>query len=448
MLAERIPRREFTKRATAAGLGLTSLSGLLAACGSGDGGASTAASGGTKIPARASGHIDLLGWDANAPTAAGDALKARRLAWLKANPGATLGFQTGPIDGYTAVVTTRSRARKLADVIEMLGERYYEAAFPALLPLSKEMFPDLKDKLSLWESTTMSADDPDRLAGVPIGGSGSLWYYNKALFEKAGLDPDKTPETWEELSDMVAQIKGAGIQPVTLSGDYIGALNLWYPHLAQFFPTNADVAAFRRGEIPLTDERFVNSLEPLVQANKDGWFPDDFLGKKASDMEADFASGKAALISGLVGGLANWPVWDRKLGKDAYGVFPAPLMPKAEEKVFFWFPDFMYSINKDTQNLPAALSFVNFLASREGLTYGLKLGGAMPNRSDIDVGAVTGSKGAAAIAEIVKTMPLVDVPVSFLEPAATEGMFKTTGPTIKSGDISGFLSTLQQQNQT
>ena len=446
MLDERIPRREFTKRAAVAGIGVSGLSSLLAACGGGASG-NGAPAGTATIPAKATGGIELLGWDANAPTAAGDALRARRLAWLKANPGATLEFQTGPVDGFTAVVTTRSRARKLADVIEMLGDRYYEAAFPALKPLSRDMFPKLKDSLSLWESTTFDAEDPERLAGVPIGGSGSVWYYNKALFEKAGLDPDTTPETWAELSDMVDRLKAAGIQPVTLSGDYIGALNLWYPHAAQFFPTSSDVLAFRRGEIPLTDERFVHSLEPLVQAKRDGWFPKGFLSKKASDMEADFASGKAAMVCGLVGGLANWPVWDRKLGKDAYGTFAAPLMPKASERVFFWFPDFMYSINKDSDNLPAALSFVNFLASREGLTIGLKLGGAMPNRTDIDVAAVTGSQGAAAIAELVRTLPLVDVPMSFLEPAATEGMFKTTGPAIESGDIDGFLSALQQQNQ-
>jgi ABC-type glycerol-3-phosphate transport system substrate-binding protein len=445
----RIPRREFAKRATAAGLGLTGLSSFLAACGGGSGSSATSgASASVSIPTRASGHIDLLGWDANASTAAGDALKARRAAWLKANPGASLTFQPGPVDNYTAVVTTRSRARKLADVVEMLGERYFESAFPALKPLSRDMFPDLKDTLSLWDSTTISADDPDRHAGVPIGASGSVWYYNKALFQKAGLDPEKVPTTWAELTDMVNQIKAAGITPVALSGDYIGALNLWYPHLVQFFPTPADVTAFRTGAIPLTDERFVHSLEPLVQANKDGWWSKDFLGKTATDMEADFANGKAALVCGLVGGLVNWPVWDKKLGKDAYGVFAGPTMPKAEKQVFFWYPDFMYSINKDTDNLPAAMAFVNYLASKESLTLGLKLGGAMPNRTDIDVAAVSGSKGAAEIARLAKTLPLVDVPTSFLEPAATDTMFKTTGPAIKNGDIGGFLSRLQQQNKT
>lgn len=444
---ERIPRREFAQRATVAGLGLSGIASLLAACGSGDGGG--AASGGTSsvaVPAHANGHIDLLAGDAGAPTPGGATLKARKAAWLKENPGASLGFQPAPAD-INAVITTRSRAGKLADVMVLLGERYNEAVFPALEPLTREMFPELKDTLSLWDSTTFDANDLDRHAGVPIGGSGAVWYYNKALFEQAGLDPEKTPTTWAELTDMVDRLKAADIMPVAFAGDAGSALNLWFPHLVQFFPTLDDLTAFRKGEIPLTDERFVHSLEPLVQANKDGWWRKDFLGKALSDMEADFAKGKAAMISGLIGGAANWPVWDKSLGKDAYGVFPAPVMPAAERQIFWWYPDLMYSINKDSRNLPAALSFVNFAASKEGLTLGLTFGGAMPNRADIDVAAVTRSDGAAKIARLSKTLPLVDVPAAYLAPAATDTMFKTIGPTIANGDIAGFLSTLAEQNK-
>lgn len=441
-----IARREFAKRAAVAGFGLTAFPTVLAACDSGDDDSTESASG--DVPSGpVKGQIELLGGSAGAATAAGAALDARRAAWLKANPGASVTFQTAPPNDVSAVIITRSRAGKLADVMELLAERYSESVFPALKPLTREMFPELKDTLSLWDSTTMSADDLGQHAGVPIGGSGAVWYYNKALFEKAGLDPDKTPETWAELTDMVEQIKAAGITPVAFAGDPAATANLWYPHLVQFLPTPADLTAFRRKEIPLTDERFVRSLEPIVQANKDGWWRNDWLGKTAVEEEAEFAKGNAALVPGQIGGFVNWPVWDKRLGKDAYGLFPAPLMPGAEEQAFWWYPDVMFSVNKDTDNLPAALSFVNFLGSKEGLTLGLKLGGAMPNRDDIDVAAVTKSQGAAGIARLARTLPLVDTPMAYLEPLATTTQFKLLGQTIANGDIKGFLSKLQEQNK-
>lgn len=443
-----IPRREFAMRAAAAGLGLSGLSGVLAACGgSGGGGGGTAGAATMTVPARATGHVDVLAWDANTQTPVWDSLKARRLAWLKANPGASLTFEPAPFDSFTAIVTTRSRAHKLADVVELLGERYQESVFPALLPLSRDMFPDLKDSLSLWDTTTISAEDLDRHFGVPIGASGAVWYYNKRLFERAGLDPDAVPTTWAELGDIVSRLKAAGIRPVAFAGDAISALNLWAPHLVQFFPTPNDLTAFRKGEVPLTDERFVHSLEPLVQAAKDGWWREDFVGKTTPDMEAEFAQGKAALICGPVSAFANFTVWDEKLGKDAYGVFAAPVLPKAEQQILCWYPNVTFCVNKDAKNLPAALSFVNFLASKQAQEVDLKLQGTMPNRTDIDVEAVSGSLGAAEIARLARTLPLVDAPAAYLAPAATNSMFKSLGPTIANGDIDGFLSTLQQQNK-
>lgn len=446
----RIPRREFAKRAAITGLGVSGLSSLLAACGGSSsgssGGSGTAAS--TAIPAKATGSIDVLSWDyANPEAPATVALKARRLAWLKANPGASLMFEPAPFDSYTAVVTTRSRAGKLSDVLEILAEEAQSALFPALKPLTRQMFPDLADTLSLWDSTTMSAQRPGDHAGVPIGATGGVWYYNKAMLQKAGLPAEVAPTTWAELTDIVAKLKAAGMTPVAFAGDAIATSNMWSAHAVQFLPTTTDLNDFREGRIAIDDARFADSLQPLVQAAKDGWWNGDFVGKTLQDMEAEFAQGRAAMVCGLVGGAANWPVWDRRLGKDGYGLFAAPTMPKATRQIFWWAPDIMYGINKDAANLPAALSFVDFLASKEGQTIGLALGGALPNRTDVDVAAVTRSKGAVEIGRLAQQLPTVDTALAYLKPAATTAMFSTLGATIKSGDVSGFLSTLAQQNK-
>src|SRR5215831_11685359 len=38
-----------------------------------------------------------------------------------------------------------------------------------------------------------------------------IWYYNKKLFEQAGLDPEKPPKTWDDLLNACEQLKAKGI---------------------------------------------------------------------------------------------------------------------------------------------------------------------------------------------------------------------------------------------
>lgn len=50
---------------------------------------------------------------------------------------------------------------------------------------------------------------------VPYARSTPLFYYNKAVWEKAGL-PDRAPKTWAEFDEWAPKIKGAGVMPLGL----------------------------------------------------------------------------------------------------------------------------------------------------------------------------------------------------------------------------------------
>jgi len=41
-----------------------------------------------------------------------------------------------------------------------------------------------------------------------------IWAYNKDLFEKAGLDPDNPPKTWDDLLSACDKLKAKGIAPL------------------------------------------------------------------------------------------------------------------------------------------------------------------------------------------------------------------------------------------
>lgn len=61
----------------------------------------------------------------------------------------------------------------------------------------------------------------DKICGLHVMANGDVLYYNKAIFEEAGLDPEDPPENWEEVISYGLQIKencGSDIIPFAYSG--------------------------------------------------------------------------------------------------------------------------------------------------------------------------------------------------------------------------------------
>ena len=70
-----------------------------------------------------------------------------------------------------------------------------------------------------------------------------VWYYNKELFDKAGVNADAPPLTWDALLDTCDKLKSAGIEPIG-GGIQDGYWGEWY--LGHALPQNLDSAPARR----------------------------------------------------------------------------------------------------------------------------------------------------------------------------------------------------------
>ena len=408
---------------------------------------SMAASAEPSASAGVTGAIEFFGWDvADLTTGLGKGFEAARVAFQTQNPDAEVTFEAVPFADFVSAATTRARAGELGDVVEMLPGLNHEPVFAALTPTTTADWGDLGTALSGWGGGIIDPADPETFAGVPIGGQGVIWYYNKALFTQAGLDPEKPPATWAEFTAAADALKAAGIAPVAASGtDSFLAWWAWSSFSPQFFPNPADVLAVRSGEIPLTDPRVLQSLQPIAEMFDKGYWNSDYADKAFTDMESAFINGDVAMIPGIITSIVNWAVWDDKMGADAYGVFGAPKRDDAVGDGQFFNPTLIYGVNATSKNPEAAKAFIAFLASKEGQEILLKESGQFPNRGDIDLQTVVGSPGATAIQGIIDARGASDVIQNQFSAAAQGEAFQKLTQAIVSGDLEGFLADLQAQ---
>lgn len=64
--------------------------------------------------------------------------------------------------------------------------------------------------------------DPEgNMLSMPFNSSTPIMYYNKDVFEAAGLDPEQPPQTWEELEQFSRQIVESGAAPCGFSTAWI-----------------------------------------------------------------------------------------------------------------------------------------------------------------------------------------------------------------------------------
>jgi raffinose/stachyose/melibiose transport system substrate-binding protein len=164
----------------------------------------------------------------------------------------------------------------------------------------------------------------DKNYGVPWEAGMVGFWYNKSLFQKAGIDAP--PTTWAALLDDVKKLKTANITPIAIGGkdEWPGAF--WWEYLAtRLGGSEAFNSAYSRTGA-FSDQPFVDAGTMLKQLVDLQPFQTGFLGASYPDQQVLMANGQAAME--LMGQWA--PGADRAVAKDvkAYtdnlGFFPFP----------------------------------------------------------------------------------------------------------------------------
>ncbi|TPL93506.1 sugar ABC transporter substrate-binding protein [Mesorhizobium sp. B2-3-12] len=134
------------------------------------------------------------------------------------NPGITVKFEVVPWDVLLQKLTTDITAGTNAD-LSIIGTRWLIdfVQQDVAEPLDGYITPDFKGRfIDTFLSPSIMGG---KTYGLPIAASARAMYYNKELFEKAGIA--KPPATWTELQEDARKIKAQGAFGFGLQGKEI-----------------------------------------------------------------------------------------------------------------------------------------------------------------------------------------------------------------------------------
>ena len=192
--------------------------------------------------------------------------------------------------------------------------------------LSEDFFSQIPD--SVWNLVNTSGLDGTYY--VPSSVDTAVLYYNKEVFEAAGLDPEAPPATWDELLAAAKAIKekagvpGIGVPAITGS-------EVLEEFVGMFINQATDAPILDNKSMPLfdTDEgleavKFVEQLVPYVQDS-----PTEYGRGELRPLLRD--GGVGMLIDGPWGVAAYTAASGENLDESKIGIAKIPLAPNGKE---------------------------------------------------------------------------------------------------------------------
>jgi raffinose/stachyose/melibiose transport system substrate-binding protein len=146
-----------------------------------------------------------------------------------ANPGVKINVTPLQNDAFKAKLTTVTQAGNPPGIFTTWGGGVLKQQVDA--KLVKDITADVAPWKDKFKSTAFDPYTFDgKIYGVPTDSGMVGFWYNKALFSKAGVTT--APATWSDYLDAVRKLKAAGITPIALAGQVKWPGHYYWAYLA------------------------------------------------------------------------------------------------------------------------------------------------------------------------------------------------------------------------
>jgi multiple sugar transport system substrate-binding protein len=331
---------------------------LVAACGSDDDGGDTAE--GPVAPATTScaSTGDLTMWERSGGNKQMVDLLVE--AWNKKNPTCRINLSYIP---HTEMVGKIAQGIASGEVPDLMGmDLIYAPQFE-----KAQQLVDITDRAAGWpELKTASkghmtvATWEKRLYGVPLYADVSALFYNKDLFTKAGLDPDKPPTSLAEMRSYADKITalGGGVTGYYLPGNCAGCNIFTVGPL--MWASGAKIEANGADDEPLTGDGVKQVLQFTRDMVKAGNVPAGARAENGETFHLQFGSGKLGMMGT---GNFNITLARQQNPKMKFGITLLPGVQPNSSASFIGGD--LVVVPKGSDRVADAVNFMKFLLSDE-----------------------------------------------------------------------------------
>lgn len=212
-----------------------------------------------------------------------------------------------------------------------------------------------------------------------------IWIYNKDLYDKAGLDADKAPATWDEFLAACEKLKSAGVAPVG-GGIQDGYWGEWYfgHALGQNVDSAGEVIGLFTGERDFREPKYHEHWVKLEELKKAG-----FLNPEMSSTE--LYPGIDLIVAGKVAAglsVGSRVPADSKATKGRIGTMVMPVYGKGKLAGQPIFDSQGLGIPAKAKDPKAAAAFLEFLQSPEQLKALHEKTGWIPANTGFDISVI------------------------------------------------------------
>ncbi|WP_307868174.1 extracellular solute-binding protein [Micromonospora sp. C95] len=345
-------------------------------------------------------------WKSGEPSAAPYIEKAKADFATK-HPDVTVEFVAQPFDQYYTLLGAAIQSGKGPDVMLFNGGGQIRDRVDALVPLDEYVAED-KQRLAGWDAFSKDGKvyaSPVTLQGHPI-------YYNKALYEKAGLDPASPATTWDKFLADCAAIGKAGAKCFALGNKEGAGIQFWMSALGSGILTAQEYDDWIAGKRDWNSPNVKRIFELWKEAG-DAGLNNEGANSTAmfNDSFALFQSGKAAHVIGLMSDVGHWKDFNEFLTPEKLGVMNAPVVTAGTTPSLAYDGGIGYGVAKWTKDPKVAADLVRSLTSTGALQAFYADAGAIAADTTIDV-SQAGPAAATIVAALQSGKPALHVALS------------------------------------
>jgi raffinose/stachyose/melibiose transport system substrate-binding protein len=281
------------------------------------------------------------------------------------NPGVTIDITVQDGSAFRPALDARIQAGDTPDLFQAWAGAGFENQ------VSAGAVKDITEATEPWidglaEGPVDAVTIDEKRYAVPYNAGLTGFWYNKALFAKAGID--SPPQTWEEFTAAITALKDSGVTPIAVAGFDKYPLQFYYSQLAlRIGGADALNEAVASGNFE--DPMFIEAGEKINELLELDAFQEGFIAAPFAE-----AGGEASLVANGQAAMDLMGQWAPAsmatvaengvgLGEDL-GWFPFPTVPGGEGELTDGYGGTdSFAVGKDA---PAeAVEFLEFISSPE-----------------------------------------------------------------------------------